>query len=235
MSRRLTKLRTRLNQLESENLLPPPPTIALPHPWLHIPRCSHNRVEVLARPMHVFADALVWQLWVLRLGRPGHGDEILESARDYAVLLKAQSASPPGSGKSSREFRHQTSFDPIMDEDPRSSGDSVFGATGQRASMFSDFVLTYNDHHPPSQGLTSVKSRALAICYLFTTHSLLSTVWFLRSVWDHRDIGISASPVFISPSHKPYAVFTYSLFWQVKLAEDVDQEFWKLPTASSLK
>ncbi|TDL15217.1 hypothetical protein BD410DRAFT_845383 [Rickenella mellea] len=98
-------------------------------------------------------DSVISDFSAVRLGRPGLGDKMLESARDYAVPLTAISASPPGSDKSSREVGHQTSFDSIMDEDPRSSGDSIFDATGQRTSMSSDSVFGYDDHHPPSQGM----------------------------------------------------------------------------------
>ncbi|KIK67170.1 hypothetical protein GYMLUDRAFT_69362 [Collybiopsis luxurians FD-317 M1] len=67
-------------------------------------------------------DSVDSQFSAMRLGRPGIGDKMFETAGNFGAPLTSISASPPGSSSS-----HRLSFDSIMDNDQRSSIAS-FGA-----------------------------------------------------------------------------------------------------------
>lgn len=83
-----------------------------------------------------------------RLGRPGVGDKMFESAREYGVPLTSISASPSQS-VDMQEMGNRTSFDSILDTDRRSSmDDSLFDETGRRTSVSSASVFGYESHHP---------------------------------------------------------------------------------------
>ncbi|KAI6020976.1 hypothetical protein BKA83DRAFT_4293512 [Pisolithus microcarpus] len=84
-----------------------------------------------------------------RLGRPGLGDKMLESALDHGVPLTSISASPPeslaGSVRSERitseEYEHRSSYDSILDSrnelQKTTAEDSLFEKTGYRTSVSS--------------------------------------------------------------------------------------------------
>ncbi|KAL4064764.1 hypothetical protein V8B97DRAFT_2010772 [Scleroderma yunnanense] len=84
-----------------------------------------------------------------RLGRPGLGDKMLESAFDHGMPLTAISASPPeslaGSIRSERitseEYEYRSTYDSIMDSrnEPQKTTveDSIFEKTGYRTSVSS--------------------------------------------------------------------------------------------------
>ncbi|KAI0051553.1 hypothetical protein FA95DRAFT_1580533 [Auriscalpium vulgare] len=79
-------------------------------------------------------DSVMSDMSALRVSRPGLGDKMLESARDYGMPLAAISASPPESVASER-MGNRTSFDSLMDDDRRiSADDSIFEKTGYRTS-----------------------------------------------------------------------------------------------------
>ena len=100
-----------------------------------------------------------------RLGRPGLGDKMLESAFDYGTPLTAISASPPeslaGSIRNERitsgEFEYRTTYDSIMDSrnEPQKTTveDSIFEKTGHRTSVSSSdstfFGKNSEGHDPP--------------------------------------------------------------------------------------
>ncbi|KAJ6577467.1 hypothetical protein B0H19DRAFT_561509 [Mycena capillaripes] len=93
-------------------------------------------------------DSVMSDYSVARLGRPGVGDKMFNTAMDHGMPLRAISASPPESRNS---LRNRSSFDSIIDEERRSSmEDSLFEKTGHRSSMSSDSVFGYDDHHPPN-------------------------------------------------------------------------------------
>lgn len=83
-----------------------------------------------------------------RLGRPGVGDKMFESARELGMPLTSISASPSQS-VDARDIGNRTSFDSILDTDRRSSmDDSLFDETGRRTSVSSASVFGYESHHP---------------------------------------------------------------------------------------
>ena len=98
-----------------------------------------------------------------RLGRPGLGDKMLESALDYGMPLTSISASPPESA-GGKHPGDRTSYDSIMDDEGRRSStdyedrrscsdDSLFDKTGHRSSVSSESVFGYDDSHPPQGNL----------------------------------------------------------------------------------
>ncbi|KAJ6511227.1 hypothetical protein DFH09DRAFT_999601 [Mycena vulgaris] len=93
-------------------------------------------------------DSVLSDFSVARLGRPGVGDKMFDTAVDHGMPLRAISASPP---ESRSGLRNRSSFDSIMDDERRSSmEDSLFEKTGHRSSMSSDSVFGYDDHNPPN-------------------------------------------------------------------------------------
>ncbi|KAA1479222.1 hypothetical protein DENSPDRAFT_830309 [Dentipellis sp. KUC8613] len=86
-------------------------------------------------------DSMVSDMSALRVSRPGLGDKMLESALDYGMPLTSISASPPESVSGER-LGNRTSFDSIIDGEPRSSAeDSLFEKTGHRTSVSSESVF----------------------------------------------------------------------------------------------
>ncbi|KAF7339245.1 hypothetical protein MVEN_02002300 [Mycena venus] len=91
-------------------------------------------------------DSVMSDFSVARLGRPGLGERMFDTAGGQP--LRAISASPP---ESRSDLRNRSSFDSIIDEERRSSmEDSLFEKTGHRSSMSSDSVFGYDDHHMPN-------------------------------------------------------------------------------------
>ncbi|KAJ7132975.1 hypothetical protein C8R46DRAFT_1048292 [Mycena filopes] len=91
-------------------------------------------------------DSMLSDFSVARLGRPGVGEKMFDTAG--GMPLSAISASPPSShgGRNNR-----SSFDSILDEEHRNSmEDSLFEKTGHRSSMSSDSVFGYDELHPPN-------------------------------------------------------------------------------------
>jgi hypothetical protein len=86
-------------------------------------------------------DSVMSEFSAVRLGRPGVGDKMFESAADHGPLTSI-SASPPES--TSGELGQRTSFDSILDDERRSTVDSIFDNTGQRSSVSSDSVFGYD-------------------------------------------------------------------------------------------
>lgn len=117
-----------------------------------------------------------------RLGRPGLGDKMLESALDYGMPLTSILASPPDS-TTANHYGNRTSYDSILDDEGRrsstdyedrksSSDDSLFDKTGHRSSASSESVFGYDDAHPP-QGdlLPSNQFRPLSMFSSASVHS----------------------------------------------------------------
>ena len=111
------------------------------------------------------ADSVLSDFSGARLGRPGLGDKMLESAFDHGMPLTAISASPPeslaGSVRSERitseEYEYRTTYDSIMDSHngPQkiTVEDSIFEKTGYRTSVSSSdstfFGKNSEGHNPP--------------------------------------------------------------------------------------
>ncbi|KAG5641013.1 hypothetical protein DXG03_006381 [Asterophora parasitica] len=88
-------------------------------------------------------DSVMSDFSAMRLGRPGIGDKMFDTAVDHGVPLTSISASPPESISDDR-FGNRSSFDfdSIMDNDRRSSfQDSLFENTNNRSSVSSDSVF----------------------------------------------------------------------------------------------
>ena len=90
-------------------------------------------------------DSVMSGFSAMRLGRPGVGDKMFESAADHGPLT-AISASPPESVKA--DLARKSSYDSILDDDRRSTVDSIFDHTGQRSSMSSGSVFGYDANEP---------------------------------------------------------------------------------------
>jgi hypothetical protein len=86
-------------------------------------------------------DSVMSDYSVARLGRPGVGDKMFDTAVDHGQPLRAISASPPESRSEMRD-RSSYDYDSIIDEERRDSmEDSLFEKTGHRSSMSSDSVF----------------------------------------------------------------------------------------------
>ncbi|KAF8483145.1 hypothetical protein JB92DRAFT_1651529 [Gautieria morchelliformis] len=86
-------------------------------------------------------DSVLSDFSATRLGRPGIGDKMFESAPDHGPLTSI-SASPPESVVG--DLVQRSSYDSILDEDRRSTVDSIFDNTDQGSSMSSDSVFGYD-------------------------------------------------------------------------------------------
>ncbi|KAJ6619274.1 hypothetical protein B0H10DRAFT_2216971 [Mycena sp. CBHHK59/15] len=115
-------------------------------------------------------DSVMSDFSVARLGRPGVGDKMFDTAVDHGMPLRAISASPP---ESRSGLRNRSSFDSIIDEEHRSSmEDSLFEKTGHRSSMSSDSVFGYDDHNPPNGHLLPPNQfRPLSMLSMYSVHS----------------------------------------------------------------
>lgn len=117
-----------------------------------------------------------------RLGRPGLGDKMLESALDYGMPLTSISASPPES-TTANIHGDRTSYDSILDDEGRrssmdyedrrsSSDDSLFDKTGHRSSASSESIFGYDEAHPPQGNiLPSNQFRPLSMYSIASVHS----------------------------------------------------------------
>ena len=98
-------------------------------------------------------DSVTSDFSTRRLGCPGVGDKIFESAPDYGMPLTSISASPPES-VTGKPQGNGTSYNSILDgkgrrslmeyEDRHSSSDSLFNQTGDRSSVSSETVFGYD-------------------------------------------------------------------------------------------
>ncbi|KAF8580290.1 hypothetical protein K439DRAFT_1637168 [Ramaria rubella] len=91
-------------------------------------------------------DSVMSDFSAARLGRPGVGDKMFESAAADHGPLTSISASPPES--LAGDLAPKSSYDSILDDDRRSTVDSIFDNTGQRSSMSSDSVFGYDNSEP---------------------------------------------------------------------------------------
>ena len=100
-----------------------------------------GRAAWVRHKQDVSIDSVMSDFSAMRLGRPGVGDKMFESAADHGPLA-AISASPPESVAG--DLVQKSSYDSILDEDRRSTVDSIFDNTGQRSSISSDSVFGYD-------------------------------------------------------------------------------------------
>lgn len=95
-------------------------------------------------------DSTISEFSRMRLGRPGVGDKMFESIGDH-YPLSSISASPPESV--SGDLAQKSSYDSILDDERRSTVDSIFDNTGHRSSISSDSVFwhepTNENDQPP--------------------------------------------------------------------------------------
>ena len=89
----------------------------------------------------VSIDSVMSDFSAVRLGRPGVGDKMFESAADHGPL-SAISASPPES--LAGDLAQRSSYESFLDDDRRSTVDSIFENSGQRSSMSSVSVFGYD-------------------------------------------------------------------------------------------
>ncbi|KAJ3912173.1 hypothetical protein F5877DRAFT_85100 [Lentinula edodes] len=134
----------------------------------------------MVRPSACTTEALVTVVTVLRrvsaqwrkrwtqfsarqLGRPGIGDKMFDTAVNFGAPLTSISASPPGSSYS----KSCSSFDLIMDDEPRSSvDDSLFDKTGHRTSLCSESVFGYDGSSRYAQGHLLPQNAFRPVSYL---------------------------------------------------------------------
>ncbi|GLB36845.1 hypothetical protein LshimejAT787_0311320 [Lyophyllum shimeji] len=120
-------------------------------------------------------DSVMSGFSAMRLGRPGLGDKMFDTAADHGVPLTAISASPPGSVAEER-FGNRSSYDydSIMDHDRPSSSieDSLFERTGERSSVSSDSVFGFDESQAPRGGLRPPPQfRPLSVLSMDSVHS----------------------------------------------------------------
>lgn len=115
-------------------------------------------------------DSVDSQFSAMRLGRPGIGDKMFDTAGNFGAPLTSISASPTGSSYS----QSGASFDSIMDDDQRSSmEDSLFDKTGHRSSVSSESVFGYDDssRYPAGHLLPPNAFRPVSSLSINSTHS----------------------------------------------------------------
>ncbi|KAF5376919.1 hypothetical protein D9615_007315 [Tricholomella constricta] len=119
-------------------------------------------------------DSVMSDFSAMRLGRPGIGDKMFDTAVDHGIPLTSISASPPESIAEHR-FGNRSSFDydSIMDHDRRLSfDDSLFEKTGDRSSVSSDSVFGCDDSQAPRGGLLAPPQyRPLSVLSMNSIHS----------------------------------------------------------------
>lgn len=128
-------------------------------------------------------DSVMSDFSARRLGRPGLGDKMLESALDYGMPLTSISASPPES-LASKGRADRTSYDSIMDDEARRSfseydrrscsDDSLFDKTGYRSSISSESVFGFDDvnmNAPHRNLLPPYQFRPLSTISFTSVHS----------------------------------------------------------------
>ncbi|KAJ3908042.1 hypothetical protein F5879DRAFT_794348 [Lentinula edodes] len=108
-------------------------------------------------------DSVDSQFSARQLGRPGIGDKMFDTAANFGAPLTSISASPPGSSYS----QSCSSFDSIMDDEPRSSvDDSLFDKTGHRTSLCSESVFGYDGSSRYAQGHLLPQNAFRPVSYL---------------------------------------------------------------------
>lgn len=133
---------------------------------------ANNSRAAWARHKHdPSVDSTFSEFSVSRLARPGLGDKMFDS--DYGMPLSAISGSPAGSTfDESEELSRSgqpTSYDSIMDGDPRSSMlDSLFEQTGYKTtySNVDVFDMDVSQPAPTSRHLRSAQFRPVSILSL---------------------------------------------------------------------
>lgn len=93
-------------------------------------------------------DSAISEFSRMRLGRPGVGDKMFESIGDH-YPLSSISASPPESV--SGDLAQKSSYDSILDDERRSTVDSIFDNTGHRSSISSDSVFWHDPANEKDQ------------------------------------------------------------------------------------
>lgn len=118
-----------------------------------------------------------------RLGRPGLGDKMLESAFDHGMPLTSISASPPeslaGSVRSERiasaEFENRTSYDSLMDSrnelQKTTAEDSLFEKTGYRTSVSSSDSMFFGKDPMDARHVDLPRYRPISSFSVSSTHS----------------------------------------------------------------
>nr|GAT51801.1 predicted protein [Mycena chlorophos] len=94
-------------------------------------------------------DSVLSDFSIVRLGRPGVGDKMFDTAYDRSMPLNTISASPAGSSYDVDSILGATTRG-ASDNNSGSLEDSLFEKTGHRSSMSSDSVFGYDDHHQPN-------------------------------------------------------------------------------------
>ncbi|KAF7982388.1 hypothetical protein HWV62_28475 [Athelia sp. TMB] len=136
-----------------------------------------------ARHRHDSIDSIMSDFSVRRLGRPGVGDKMFESAQDYCMPLTAISASPPAS-LTSKSREQVLSYDSIMDDEGHRSSteydnerrsaseDSLFDQSGTRSSSSSESVFGVEGQARPRGGLQpAYQFRPLSTMSFASPHS----------------------------------------------------------------
>ncbi|KAF9457373.1 hypothetical protein BDZ94DRAFT_1175700 [Collybia nuda] len=118
-------------------------------------------------------DSVMSDFSVMRLGRPGVGDKMFDTAGDHHMPLTSISASPPESLDHRFGNRASFDYDSIMDDDRRSSmDDSLFDKTGRPSSISSDSVFGFDNSNSSRGGLLPPgQFRPLSIISMNSTHS----------------------------------------------------------------
>ncbi|KAI6028122.1 hypothetical protein EDC04DRAFT_164044 [Pisolithus marmoratus] len=118
-----------------------------------------------------------------RLGRPGLGDKMLESAFDHGMPLTSISASPPeslaGSVRSERiasgHFENRTSYDSIMDSrnelQKTTAEDSLFEKTGYRTSVSSSDSMFFGKDPMDARHVDLPRYRPISSLSVSSMHS----------------------------------------------------------------
>ncbi|KAG5650532.1 hypothetical protein H0H81_011921 [Sphagnurus paluster] len=117
-------------------------------------------------------DSIMSDFSAMRLGRPGIGDKMFDTAVEQGAPLTSISASPPES-VAERRYSNRSSFDfdSIIDQERRSSMyDSLFEKTGDRSSFSSDSVFGGHDSRI-QRNLPQPRYRPLSVLSMDSVHS----------------------------------------------------------------
>ncbi|KAF7791167.1 hypothetical protein EIP86_002178 [Pleurotus ostreatoroseus] len=140
---------------------------------------NNSRAAWARHRPNLSVDSILSDFSVSRLARPGLGDKMFDS--DYGMPLAAITGSPTGSTFDDSEdiisrSELPTSYDSIMDGDPRSSVfDSLFDKTGYRTTHSNVDVFDIDVSHP-AQGrhLRSAQFRPVSILSLGSVNDTMT-------------------------------------------------------------
>ncbi|KIY52945.1 hypothetical protein FISHEDRAFT_69402 [Fistulina hepatica ATCC 64428] len=118
-----------------------------------------GRLSMVRHRPEMSSDSIMSDFSAMRLGRPGIGDKMFDTATDHGMPLEAISASPTDEAfdsimdADSRRLNKHSSYDSGLDDIKSTTDDSLFDKTGDRSSASSGSVFGYENSQQVSRHL----------------------------------------------------------------------------------